>query len=129
MKSLKITAACVHHVPGRLRVRVEEIRHDRAAAVRLARLVETAPGVKSVKANPLTGSLVIHYDCAQTRQSCLLALLNARTLVDSPGQKRRGHASTQVTTTLVEKAGPWLLGKTVEFALEKSLGLAIGALL
>ncbi len=49
----------VHHVPGRVRIRVPgggQRLHD------LAQQLSTVPGVESVRASPNTDSLVLHYD-------------------------------------------------------------------
>ncbi|MCW7538729.1 hypothetical protein OOT46_12845 [Aquabacterium sp. A7-Y] len=57
-------ARVVHHVPGRLRIRVEE-RHDEAAFLeQLQGLLKSLSGVESVRINVAAASLVIQYDCA-----------------------------------------------------------------
>lgn len=68
----------VHHVPGRLRVRAAAVKgsEDKASAVRA--LLESTSGVRSVAANPLTGSVTIHYDQQATSHSALVNLLNER---------------------------------------------------
>lgn len=68
----------VHHVPGRLRVRAAAVKgsEEKAAAVRA--LLEPVSGVRSVAANPLTGSVTIHYDQQVTNHLRLMDLLDER---------------------------------------------------
>jgi hypothetical protein len=50
-------------------------RHDRRAAAGLRRRVRSIPGVRSVRLNPITGSLIVHIDAADdTRERVLGAL-------------------------------------------------------
>jgi hypothetical protein len=51
----------VHFVPGRLRLKVSELKHRRRAS-EAEDYVFGIPGVKSVVANPATGSLTINFD-------------------------------------------------------------------
>lgn len=51
----------VHYVPGRLRLTISELRHRRRAAEAEA-CVLAIPAVTEAVANPLTGSLTIHFD-------------------------------------------------------------------
>lgn len=52
----------IHHVPGRLRIRMAALRRNPRAAVRARRLLGNGHGVLQVQANPLTGSLLVLYD-------------------------------------------------------------------
>lgn len=51
----------VHSVPGRLRLKISQLRDRNQAAEAEARL-GAIPSVKSAAANPATGSLTISYD-------------------------------------------------------------------
>src|ERR1700680_1567784 len=52
----------VHHVPGRLRVRVPAAKDNATNAVRLVTRLNTLEGITSVAANEVTGSILIRYD-------------------------------------------------------------------
>jgi len=54
-------AYILHHIPGRLRIRVPEAKHNQALLEKLREALLSAPGVEAVDCNPLTGSMLIHY--------------------------------------------------------------------
>jgi copper chaperone CopZ len=51
----------VSFVPGRIRLRFEELKNSAAAESAKARIKE-APGITAVEVNPITGSILIEYD-------------------------------------------------------------------
>jgi cation transport ATPase len=51
----------VHFVPGRLRLKISELRNERRAAEAKA-YITTMPMVNSAVVNPATGSLTIYFD-------------------------------------------------------------------
>jgi heavy metal translocating P-type ATPase len=57
----------VHHIPGRIRLRARWPERCRAAIGVIARSLESLPEVRQVETNPVTGSLLIHYDPGRSR--------------------------------------------------------------
>jgi hypothetical protein len=55
----------VHHLPGRLRVRLERAKNPIVASS-LGDMLRTMQGVSSVHVNATTGSVLIHYSVAET---------------------------------------------------------------
>jgi hypothetical protein len=55
-----------HNVPGRLRIKTPRIKGNKDGALELQRWVSSMNGIRSAEANPLTGSLVIHFDEKRT---------------------------------------------------------------
>jgi hypothetical protein len=55
-------AELVHQLPGRLRLRVDSRRGDAAFFAGVAKRVAEIAGVRAIRANPRTGSLLIEYD-------------------------------------------------------------------
>lgn len=53
-----------HFVPGRLRLKSYELRRNRALADEINRTLEQVTGVRQVRINTLTGSLLVEYDPA-----------------------------------------------------------------
>ena len=58
-------ASVMHHVRGRIRVRVPAGRHNRQLLEQLQQSIAPIAGVRYVKINPATGSLLVEYDHAQ----------------------------------------------------------------
>src|SRR5205085_5233834 len=87
----------VHSLPGRMRVHLEGWPREGHCAVE-ARLCQVR-GVHSVRANPLTGNVLIHFDPTATDEQTLLAVVqalkpdstsqSAEILPSSPGVPRR----------------------------------------
>lgn len=65
-------ARVVHFTPGRLRVRMARLKDNPALAQQMQTLLADVDGVDDVKVNPLTGSLLLHYDPAQTESLNIL---------------------------------------------------------
>jgi cation transport ATPase len=51
-----------HASPGRLRLKVDEIKNDPNRAGEIENKLRTVPGIHSARANPVTGSLLLTYD-------------------------------------------------------------------
>jgi copper chaperone CopZ len=51
-----------HHLPHRTRYRLSRRYRDEDHAGRVAEVVKSVPGVKSVEVNPRTGSVLVHHD-------------------------------------------------------------------
>jgi hypothetical protein len=64
----------VHALDGRLRIKVQAIKQNAVAAASLEHSLRDVKGVKAVKANPLTGSVLISYDPWRIGQDMLLEL-------------------------------------------------------
>lgn len=54
-------AVIVHRLPGRLRLRLTELKNDPQALAAVAAELEAIPGMQAVEANALTGSLLLRY--------------------------------------------------------------------
>jgi hypothetical protein len=64
-----------HHVPGRLRLRDDAVKHNATELEAICAKFEAAPGVRSVTPNRLTGSVIIHYDTSVLPAGALSAAL------------------------------------------------------
>ncbi len=52
----------VHHIPGRLRIKIPAIRTEPGKCSDVKELLETMCDVHTVSTNPITGSVVVEYD-------------------------------------------------------------------
>lgn len=65
----------IHHTAGRLRLKLAQIRKNPARAQAMQAEVRRFDGVTSAVANSVTGSLLIHYDPAQTNAGAIMRAL------------------------------------------------------
>lgn len=66
-----------HVTPGRVRVRVSNLKNNREAASSLQVLLVSQPGIEHVCANPVTGNVLVTFD-----RSCLTHLDILQSLAD-----------------------------------------------
>ena len=97
-----------HHVPGRLRLRAEALKQNAAKLATVCAELAEVPGVRFTRPNPLTGSIVVHYDTSVLPPSTLLAGLQeyrAATRGDSGAglPSWAEHAVTKVIQWCLEK--------------------------
>jgi hypothetical protein len=52
----------IHHTPGRIRLEVPSIKQLSVAALKRLSAISIPNGIKDIRANPITGSVVITYD-------------------------------------------------------------------
>jgi hypothetical protein len=57
-----ISVRLAHASPGRIRLKVEDIKNDPRRAQEIENKLRIVSGIRSVQANPLTGSLLLTYD-------------------------------------------------------------------
>jgi|GEM_PF-970669 len=64
-----------HATPGRLRVRVANLKNDRQAAKSLELLLLSQPGITGVKANHITGNVLVKFNESVTFPQAILQSL------------------------------------------------------
>ena len=65
----------IHHIPGRVRVRMPELKANAKGAQEFQAVMQQIPGVASVEINLLTGSVLVHYDGSSATAGLLHNLL------------------------------------------------------
>ena len=63
----------VHDLPGRLRFRTSRVKGDRRAAAALRRRARALPGITRAILNPVTGSLILHYEGGPDTRDAIVA--------------------------------------------------------
>jgi copper chaperone CopZ len=122
----------LHHVPGRLRVRVPAIKRNEYEAGLLRSNLETIDGIEKLEINMLTGSVTINYDRATTTSSSIMAGL-ARHGASRRFQVERSAVAVQAPSGqgtvngVVENVGKAFFGVMLEKALERSALALIAA--
>lgn len=74
----------VHSIPGRIRVRLNPDTLKRYRHSYIARALADIPGITSVKINPLSGGILVHYLVPRISLKTVLTLLKALKLNDFP---------------------------------------------
>lgn len=72
-----------HHVPGRIRVKLPDLKREPTEAGHVEKLLGALTGVTAVKVTPLTGSVVVRYDPDHTAHDRILATLQDHGLFDA----------------------------------------------
>lgn len=60
MTTMKVQVA--HQVPGRIRLKVPKVKESPELIEQIKQLFNVIPGIEEVAVNPVTGSVVLHYD-------------------------------------------------------------------
>ena len=113
----------VHHVPGRMRVRIPAIRCNPCKAVEIENLL-TLQGVEKVEINRLTGSAVVTYNPEALDAQALLDLLSNAGYYDRCRAITCDEKIQQATSVAAAKVGRFFFGWAVGKALESS-GLSL----
>lgn len=110
----------VHMLEGRIRIRVPEVKGSPDRAREIETQIRLMDGVDAVNANPVTGSVLIHYDARRTMMADITETLRTW------GYLRHAAPAT---------ADPWLgttrgwgdvmLRATTEFALQQLLTVLV----
>lgn len=66
----------VHALPGRVRLKVAQVKGNPALARQAQKQLARVPGIRQVEATPGTGSLLIHYDEDQLFSTASLEILS-----------------------------------------------------
>jgi hypothetical protein len=126
-------AEYLHHVPGRLRLRIRRLRGDRRATRLACDAAAEIPGVREASANAATGSLIIEYDRKRLTPTALWDALCAACLASGPsplyddgGVTRREVAAPDDSAAL--PLGDALAKRLLEMLLERSAVALLGAL-
>jgi copper chaperone CopZ len=122
----------VHHVPGRLRLRIAALKRNPVRAMAVRNLIEGRPGVTSVDASALTGSVTVLYDTGTMAAAEILRTLREHGFIVAAGTEvaRVGGADSDaaVTTEVGDFLAKVLVGAVLEKVVEKSALALIAAL-
>ncbi|MCX8053441.1 MAG: heavy-metal-associated domain-containing protein [Armatimonadetes bacterium] len=82
MISNALGAVVESYVPGRIRVRLPRERRDTSVLSEVASILAGVDGIKSVKTNEITGSILVEYDADAINVEELIALGKTANLID-----------------------------------------------
>ncbi|ADE14540.1 conserved hypothetical protein [Nitrosococcus halophilus Nc 4] len=128
----------IHHVPGRLRVKLASLKRNPVQAAALKALLEGFEGIGKAEVNPVTGSILVAYHRERTQPQAILQALHdhgyCRQLVTMPpvsaaSSKQKVQTTGKAVGQVGEKFGKAVLDVVVEKMVERSAVALIGAIL
>lgn len=126
----------VHHIPGRLRLRVPAIKHSEHHAHTIGDLLRQTDGVLRHALSRVTGSVVVHYAPERLDPQGLLDRLRAASpapatgtalaLLPTAAPLRAGHGGER---PLLQRLGSAVASSLTEKIIERSAVALVAALL
>jgi cation transport ATPase len=109
---------CVHAIDGRIRIKVPMIKDVPFRALELEDALNAIDGVTSCKANPVTTSVVIHYDHRQLTAQDLLQKLGQLGYVFSTHEyketpKERKNVRDEVVKIVAQQSVEFLFERLI----------------
>lgn len=118
-----------HNVPGRLRIRSSRIKANPQLIERVQALLGQHVAITSTAANPVTGSVLIHYDPTAISQKEILALLCEEDCFDAAKAVPHDKYVEAVVAKATGYAGRTLAGALLNSALERAAVSVLAALI
>jgi hypothetical protein len=112
----------IHHVAGRLRLKLPQMRKDPQRAHEIQSAACRISGVISVDANIITGSLLVRYDKHQVNVETIMTSMAEMGLLSAPVRSRAAHQRPE-HSPLADK----VVGVLVEKLIERSAIALVGA--
>ncbi len=122
----------VHHVPGRLRIKVPQLKRNNNRAADLESLLANQDGILGSEINVLTGSVVINYDRSVCSAEQIMTAMRAERHLAAEAQLAKKPAKDGISGSVAnvgDNIAKALMGFVVEKALERSATALIGAIL
>jgi hypothetical protein len=108
----------VHHVPGRLRIKIARLKHQEHRAEKIRNLFCGLYGIDKVSVNTLTGSVVLYYDPSVFSRDQLLNILKYNNVIESNQaiafEEPVSESSTKIGMALGKAVFSWAVGKALE---------------
>jgi copper chaperone CopZ len=119
----------VHHIPGRLRMRVAAVKRNPEAARVARQRLSAVEGVLSAEANAVTGSVTVRYDQARISHHDLLNVLRRAGYCPESTGSNPSISPESVINGYADLVAEKVATFVVKKALERSAGALIGALI
>ena len=109
----------IHHVSGRLRLKLEHIKRQPLQAQAVDAAVRRIRGVTSVNTNVTTGSLLIRYDTDKVGIEAILHSMKEAGLLPA---SRASQSSPSLSIPVADKVADIVVGKLIERSAVALLG-------
>lgn len=107
----------VHHVPGRLRIKIPAVKKNVNVGNKLKKSLSTMPGIATVDFNLATGSLLINYNPKAVSHTDILSLLQRKGYFDTS----KVATNDQYIHNTVAKAGNIVVKAVVGAFIQETL--------
>ena len=110
-----------HAIPGRLRIKIPQVKGSEMHAQKVERVLKSIEGVNSVKANPLTGNVLVLFDSESLTHADVIEILVQQGYI-----KNRKDSSRSQRTAAERLLHPEYIGKAVaDVALQTAVEFAV----
>ncbi len=119
----------IHHIPGRIRIRIEALKRDRARAATLERWLKWRKGVDRVDINPLTGSVLIYYKTVSIDANTLIGQMREAGWIGPAAPQHTRSPRTVARPAIQRTVAKAIVSYLAEAALERSVIALAAAIL
>lgn len=109
---------CMHNIPGRLRVRIPAIKGSPNKARATQALLMDLEGIESIRANMVTGSIVVKYDPGRFLSQRILSILKENGCFDGTKaftmNRAMPHAPSKAGKAISKAFCGWAVGRALE---------------
>ena len=107
----------VHHIPGRLRIKIPAIRTEPCKCSEVKEMLESIGAVHSVATNPITGSVIVEYDEEGDGGDRILDILSQKGYFEASKAVTHDQyfqfAATKAGKTVSKVLVSWVLGRAL----------------
>jgi copper chaperone CopZ len=124
---MKHSVPYLHVLDGRIRIKIPEVKRSPLKADEIEQTLRNIDGITDVKANPMTGNVLILFDSNTISSQQIMAKLKQLCRLEnqsdsSPSaQGSEPQIAAQITESFLSKATEVLVSKAAELAVERLL--------
>jgi copper chaperone CopZ len=119
----------IHHVPGRIRVRVPSVKRNEKEAQAVQGLLEGIEGVSVVSVSTVTSSVTINYDARMVSSTAIMETLRHQNYFNWETATTDSKPSPGAAAKAGEIFGKTIFGVIMEKAIEQSATALIAAMI
>jgi copper chaperone CopZ len=108
----------LHEIPGRLRVRIPNLKRNPQNAWDIQVLLKNLPGVKSISTNTVTGSMIVYYDPQLVNTAAIVNVLAREGYIDLAKVLFNKERKDNTMDVVAQAASKAILGFVLDRALQ-----------
>jgi copper chaperone CopZ len=108
----------LHEIPGRLRVRIPNLKRNPQNAWDIQVLLKNLPGVKSISTNTVTGSIIVYYDPQLVNTAAIVNVLAREGYIDLAKVLFNKERKDNTMDVVAQAASKAILGFVLDRALQ-----------